>query len=333
MSDEQPQADPETPLQHEVVGGRLRRDRDGHLLGRHPVAAAGRVRAFPARDVRAPHGVSARHADVIRQWSPWQPERMTLLTPRERSCALIGAPRGEVGDTALELGHLTVAEEQRLERRPRRAGREPAEPRRRWVGGGAAAVTGAVGLWRRPSPVRRPTAVRWCTSRVVVPLVSETWRAFVVRVRLTGRYRTAGEGSWAMGSRLATRPGTKPPSRQRCRRASLQVARSCWRAEPRTGPSSLVLVVEHVAVHHEEARVVGEGRGHVDVLAGSSSPGCREAALPRRRALAVATDRRRCPRGAGVDAVMLLASWRCERSAGALVRPGGRPASRRTSRR
>ncbi len=52
----------------------------------------------------------------------------------------------------------------------------------------------------------------------------------------------------------------------------------------------MVLVVEHVAVHHEQPGVVGEGCGDVDGLARVEPPGVLEAELPRGWGLPVAAD-------------------------------------------
>src|SRR5687768_9952119 len=52
----------------------------------------------------------------------------------------------------------------------------------------------------------------------------------------------------------------------------------------------VVLVVEHVAVHHEDPGEVGEPRCDVDDLARIEPPGVLQAALPGRRSLAVAAD-------------------------------------------
>ena len=56
----------------------------------------------------------------------------------------------------------------------------------------------------------------------------------------------------------------------------------------------MVLVVEHVAVHHEEAREVGEGRRDVDGLSGVEPPGVLEPAFPGGGALPLRLTVRHC---------------------------------------
>ena len=100
----------------------------------------------------------------------------------------------------------------------------------------------------------------------------------------------------------------------------------------------VVLVVEHVAVDHEDAGVVGELRHHPDPLAGVEPPGVLEPALPRRwapcrRVGRCATAPRAGARSGSLRVVAQLPQLRRALVAPCARRAWGRTPCRRSSRR
>src|SRR6476469_7328173 len=107
--------------------------------------------------------------------------------------------------------------------------------------------------WGRFAVTCPGDASPWDVDEPTFPHVDQPWEVRAERHPMVKQQRTAGSGD-----------------------------------DVEAGHHPVVLVVEHVAVDHEGAGVVGEAGGHLDDLARLEAPGVLEALLPGRGCRAVA---------------------------------------------